>query len=266
MKLSFGASAVPQPLKQPKPAQLPDLKSAEVAALYRMARSGGDYFDFIAIGSKLLFILMDIAGKREQALSIAAAVQEKLQVRAPQLLQYGEDARAVTTLTLELNRVVIEAAGAVCCAPAFIGCYDDEISTASYINAGHTPGLLRDKDGVVDLPSNGLPLGLFSHSTHDAQFCALTSGAALLLASKGLVEARSNGSSRNEFGMNRLRESLSRSKADRAHSLCRDILDAVEQFQSEAVTATAKIAAAVPGLRPPEPNDATTVAIVRNLN
>jgi serine phosphatase RsbU (regulator of sigma subunit) len=266
MKLSFGGGAAPQPLKQPKTAQFPELKSAEVAALYRTARSGGDYFDFIAVGHKLLFILMDIAGKREKALSVAAAVQDKLHVRAPQLLEYGEDARAVTTLALELNKLVIEAAGGVCCAPALIGCYDDQISTVSYINAGHMPGLLRDHDGIIDLPSNGLPFGLFSHSTHDAQFCALTPGAALLLASKGLVEARSYGSSRNEFGMGRLRERLRESKADRAISLCRDVLDSVEQFQSEAITATAKIAAAVPGLRPPEPNDATTVAIVRNLN
>jgi serine phosphatase RsbU (regulator of sigma subunit) len=265
MKLSFGAAA-PQPVKQPKPAQIPELKSAEVAALYRQARSGGDYFDFIAVGNKFLFILMDIAGKREKALSVAAAVQDKLQARAPQLLEHGEDAGAVTSLALELNKLVIEAAAGVCCAPAMIGCYDDEINTVSYINAGHTPGLLRDHDGIVELPSNGLPLGLFSHSTHDAQFCALSPGAALLLASKGLIEARSQGASRNEFGMNRLRERLLESKADRAISLCRDVLDAVEQFQSEAVTATAKIAAAVPGFRPPEPNDATTVAIVRNLN
>jgi serine phosphatase RsbU (regulator of sigma subunit) len=265
MKLPFGAAPAEEPLKQPKTAQFPDLKSGEVAALYRAARSGGDFFDFVPAGSKLAFILMDVAGKREKALSVAAAVQEALRERMPKLIEKQGDEQAVTTMTLELNKLVIDVAGGVCCAPAFLGCYDEEISTVSYVNAGHTPGVLRDSDGIVELPPNGLPLGLFSHATHDAQFCALTPGAALVLASKGLVEARSNGSSRHEFGMNRLKEAVRQSKAERAISLCRDILDAVERFQSQTVTATAKIAAAVPGLRPPEPNDATTVAIVRNL-
>lgn len=260
MKLSFGTA--PQTLQQPKTAQFPDLKDAQVAALYRAARIGGDYFDFVTAGSKMLFLLMDIAGKRDQALHIAAALQEFIHGRGLEQVKRNDDEPAITSLTLELNRLVIEKAAGVCCAPAFVAIYDQEIHTVTYINAGHTPGLLRDEQGVTELPSNGLPLGLFSHSTHDAQFCALSPGAWLVLASKGLIETRSNGS---EFGMNRLKEAVREMTETTAIAICREVIESVEKFEAQPASASAKIAAAVPGFRPPEPNDVTTVALVLNL-
>lgn len=262
MKFSFGGTATaPESTRQPKTTKFPDMKSAEVAALYRAARIGGDYFDFFKpVAGKMVFILMDVAGKRERALHVAAAVQDALHARAPKLLANGEDEPAMTTLALDLNAVVLKSAKGICCAPAFIGCYDEEIHTVTYVNAGHTPGLLKDSGGIVDLPSNGLPFGLFTHATHDAQFCALKDGAAVLLGSKGLVEARSAGS---EFGLARLRQLLKQSKGERAISLCREVIEAVEKFEMGPLSATAKIAAAIPGLAPPEPNDVTTVALVR---
>jgi serine phosphatase RsbU (regulator of sigma subunit) len=263
MKLPFGAATAPEKLRQPKTAQFPEMRSGEVAALYRAARVGGDYFDFVKAGDKLVFILMDVAGQRDHALHVAAAVQEVLHKQAPILLKDGADEPAVTGLSLELNRVVLDSAQGVCCAPAFLGCYDQEIHTVSYVNAGHTPGLLKDDQGMLDLEPNGLPFGLFSHSTHDAQFCALAPGAVLLLASKGLVETRSNGM---EFGMNRLRETLRHTQDEHAISICREVIETVERYEKGPQSASSKIAAAVPGLRPPEPNDVTTMALLRNLS
>jgi serine phosphatase RsbU (regulator of sigma subunit) len=261
MKLPFGAATASEKLRQPKTAQFPEMRSGEVAALYRAARVGGDYFDFAKCGDKVIFVLMDVAGQRDHALHVAAAVQEVLHQRAPVLFKDGADEPAITGLSLELNRVVLDSAHGVCCAPAFLGCYDQEIHTVTYVNAGHTPGLLKDDRGTLDLQPNGIPFGLFSHSTHDAQFCALGPKAVLLLASKGLVETRSNGM---EFGMNRLREALNASQGEHAISICREVIEAVERYEKGPQSATAKLAAAVPGLRPPEPNDVTTVALLRN--
>jgi serine phosphatase RsbU (regulator of sigma subunit) len=263
MKLPFGAAAAPEKIKQPKTAQFPELHSGEVAALYRAARVGGDYFDFVSAGEKLFFILMDVAGQRGHALAVAASVQEVLHKRVPELLKDRADEQAVTSLALELNRVVLDSAHGVCSAPAFVGCYDQEIHTVTYVNAGHTPGLLKDANGVLDLEANGLPFGLFSHSTHDAQYCALAPGAVLLLSSRGLVETRSNNI---EFGMNRLRETLKAAQGEHAISVCREVIEAVERYEKGPQSASSKIAAAVPGLRPPEPNDVTTVALLRNLS
>ena len=263
MKLPFGAAAAPEKLKQPRTTQFPEMHCGEVAALYRAARVGGDYYDFVISGEKLVFILMDVAGQRDHALSIAAAVQEVLHKRAPGLLHDRADEQAVTGLALELNRVVLDSAHGVCSAPAFVGCYDQEIHTVTYVNAGHTPGLLKDAKGVLALEPNGLPFGLFSHATHDAQYCTLSPGAILLLSSRGLVETRSNNI---EFGMNRLREALTTAQGEHAISVCREVIEAVERYEKGPQSASSKIAAAVPGLRPPEPNDVTTVALLRNLS
>src|ERR1035438_5006970 len=59
----------------------------------------------------------------------------------------------------------IRAAAGVRSCSAFLGCYNEELGTICYANAGHTPGLLRDPSGITELPATGLPLGLFSAST-----------------------------------------------------------------------------------------------------
>ena len=64
---------------------------------------------------------------------------------------------------------------------------------------------MQDEEGTLLLQANGLPLGLFSHSTHDSQFCSLQPGSMLMLVSKGLVELKAGG---NEFGIHRVQQLL----------------------------------------------------------
>ena len=87
-------------------------------------------------------------------------------------------------------RAIIAAEGGVRSCPAFAGCYNEDLGTICYFNAGHTPGLLRDLTGITELPATGLPLGLFSHATCEAPLVALPPGAALLLVSRGLLEGK----------------------------------------------------------------------------
>jgi serine phosphatase RsbU (regulator of sigma subunit) len=70
-------------------------------------------------------------------------------------------------------------------------------------------------------------LGLFSHAAHDTQLSVLQPGAALLIASKGLVESRHKS---KEYGMERLAEVLEATTFVDAHDLCRLILESVEDF------------------------------------
>jgi Stage II sporulation protein E (SpoIIE) len=73
--------------------------------------------------------------------------------------------------------------------PAFIGCYNEDLGTVCYANAGHTAGLLRDNAGITPLEANGLPLGLFPHTMQSAASSQLEPGSALLVVSRGIVEA-----------------------------------------------------------------------------
>jgi len=201
----------------------------QVGALYRGARVGGDFYDFIATGPcRMLVLLLDIAGRRDQALHIAATVQEVFRGAAD--LFAAEDVNepvAVTGLLLEINRAIMAAAGGVRCAPGFLGCYNQTVGTMCYINAGHTPALLKDSEGVTTLAASGLPLGLFSHATHDAQICAMPAGATLLLVSRGLVEARGH---HEEFGLDRVKQVLAESPTHDAQQLCARVLESVRLF------------------------------------
>ena len=78
----------------------------------------------------------------------------------------------------------------------FLGCYNEELGTICYANAGHTPGLLRDPSGITELPATGLPLGLFSASTYEAPTAAAAEGS---FSAAGFAR-RSGGSAQAQEG------------------------------------------------------------------
>lgn len=203
--------------------------NSDLAALYRGARVGGDFFEFVQVDDRLIFALLDIAGRREQALDIATAVQEALRQLVPKMFRHSDlnEADAVTELVLQLNKLILQAANGVRCSPGFVGCYNEPLGIISYVNAGHLPALVRDGSGVATLEASGLPLGLFSHATHDSQVCALPERGTLLLVSKGLLEFHSGS---EEYGVDRLKEILRRTETTSAHEMCSAVLRNVSEF------------------------------------
>jgi serine phosphatase RsbU (regulator of sigma subunit) len=156
------------------------------------------------------------------------------------------EANAVIELSLGLNRTILDAAEGICASSAFLGCFDPQLGTVCYSNAGHVPGLIRDSTGMTELPATGLPFGLFSHATHDAPMSVLEPGAALLLVSRGVIEGRCQG---NEFGLEGVKATFQHANAPNAHRLCVAILDGVERFMCA----------------PPTHNDVTTLALIRDV-
>lgn len=230
MRSPFSSRAYAQPARRPTPAQVPQLATVDVAACYQSARVGGDYFEFVRVApGRLLLVLLDVAGGAKEAMPVLAAVQDLLHKRGPELFRSDDvnEADAIAELVLLMNRTILASAEGLHHTPAFVACYNESLGMLTYINAGHTPGLLKDGDSVELLPANGLPLGLFSHSTHDAQIAVMAPRAKVLLVSRGLVEMRSG---REEFGLERLCHHFQRSAASSAPHLCEEILSEVSQF------------------------------------
>ncbi len=201
-----------RPLPEPVQAEVPELRQAELAAAYYGERQGGDRYDFVRVSpTRVLFGLLDIAGRIEE------------------------------------NGAIMAAEGGIRSCPAFAGCYNEDVGTICYFNAGHTPGLLRDTIGITELPATGLPLGLFSHATCEAPLVALPPGAALLLVSRGLLEGRRR---REEFGLDRVKSGLQQATGETAKELCVTAIDGVQQFMR----------------KPPVHNDVTALALVRTNN
>jgi serine phosphatase RsbU (regulator of sigma subunit) len=236
------------PLIDPRHSDVPTLRHAEIAAVYYNLRVAGDFYEILRVGpSRVLFGLLDVAGRRQDTREILIAVQNTFRTLAPKLFagQDFNEAEAMIELCQEANRTILQLAGGVRSCPAFIGCYNEEVGTVCYTNAGHTPGLLRDPTGITLLEATGLPLGLFSHVTHGASTCALVPGAALLIVSRGIIEAGYKG---EDFGLEGTRKSLQHATVRTAQDVCLTTLQAAQQFMRG----------------PPIHNDVTTLALLRN--
>jgi sigma-B regulation protein RsbU (phosphoserine phosphatase) len=208
----------------------------------------GDFYDFIRVGpNRVLFGLMDAAGSLQDTRSVLSAAQHTFRTLGTDLFTHRDinEADAMMELCLQLNQAILKVAEGVRSCPAFVGCYDESLGIVCYFNAGHTPGLARDRKGVNELPATGLPLGLFSHMTSNASMVALEPGAVLVLASRGLVEGKYKS---EEFGLQRVKEFLQQSNAASAKELCVSVLDSVQQFMHTA----------------PTHDDVTVLALARN--
>lgn len=212
------------------------MQEAQLAAIYYGQRTGGDFYDFVRVSpTRVLFALLDIAGRLDENRGIVAAAQATLRTVGPALLAEEDtnEADAMIEVCLQLNQSILKAAGRTCPCPVFAGCYNESLGTVCYFNAGHTPGLLRDHVGVSELHATGLPLGLFSHCTPDASIVGLAPGAALLVVSKGTVAAKRN---REEFGFEQVKASLLRASTQSAKELCAAVVNQVQEFMRMAPT------------------------------
>ena len=230
----FKQDVVAPPACEPLHCSVPALRDAEIAAVYYDRRMAGDFYEFLRAGpSRVLFALLDMAGRRAEIGETLVAAQRTFRTLAPKLFG-GEDfneTTAMTNLCHQMNQTILR--GGVRSCPAFIGCYNEDLGTICYANAGHTPAMLRDGTGITLLGATGLPLGLFSLTPQSASTRALAPGAVVLAVSRGIVEAEYAG---EEFGLDRTMKAFQQAGAHSAHGLCLDILQAIQNFTRVAPT------------------------------
>jgi serine phosphatase RsbU (regulator of sigma subunit) len=246
--LSHFGESLAVPVRDPVHSDVPDLHGAELASVYYSQRMAGDFYDFFrASPNRVLFGLLDAAGGLQDTRAILSAAQHTFRTVGTELFAQSDinEADAMMELCLQLNQAILKVADGVRSCPAFVGSYDETLGIVCYFNAGHTPGLARDRNGISELAATGLPLGLFSHMTSNALMLALEPGAALLVVSRGVVEAKFKA---EEFGLQRAKEALQDSKAASAKGLCVSVLDQVQQFMGTA----------------PTHDDVTALALARN--
>lgn len=248
----FRSNPVESPqLIEPVPTLFPKIEGADIAAAFVGKRVAGDFYDSIRVSpERVLFGMLDVAGRREDNRGLLTAAQEIFRSLGGKLFSRSDlnESDAMTELALSINRHLIESSSGVHPCPAFIACYHEKFGTLCYTNAGHTPGLLRDSSGITELTSTGLPLGLFSHATCDAPTVGIEKGAALLLVSRGLVECASEDNGTEEFGLQRVKQLLQSAPLTSAQALCTSILNAVDQY----------------GAQSPCHDDRTALALIRS--
>jgi len=157
----------------------------------------GDYCDVIVPpngGGKMMFLLGDVAGKGVAASLLMTHLHAMF--------------RSLSGLGLELANL-IETANRVFCESTFAGQYATLVcghagadGAVEITSAGHCPALHVTKDGVKEVCSTGVPLGMFSKSAYAVERVNLAPGDALLLYTDGISEAADP--TGKEFGVDRI--------------------------------------------------------------
>ena len=244
--------------RTPLRTELGGLRGLDLHSRYHSARCGGDFFDAVTVGSRVIFFLTDIAGRKNEAHAIAAKTQDMFRGNAQKIFG-AMDANlvdATAELVQELNHALIHASNGVHYAPTFVGCFDVDLGILAYINAGGQSAIIGESTGARPLSNASVPMGLFSHFTYEPSMQMFEPEARLLIVTKGVTHG-SRG--HTEFGVEKLAQLVNDSKAKTAAELCEEALLAVHELR-----------------RPPwykrlfpwqkvEPEDMTAVAMVRRM-
>jgi len=209
------------------PESPPVIEGYDFAAINIPAKEvGGDYYDFVNIsGNKLSFCLGDVSGKGMTAALLVANLQatlhsQSLVTEAPE--KCVRNANVIIHQNTDCTKFIT----------LFYGVLDTERHHVTYCNAGHdSPIYIASEAEVKNLPADGLPLGILSDYEYlqgDMQF---ESGATLVLYSDGITEAMNQ--DEEEFGPDRLTETLKRYRSERAEDLIEKVLSEIREFTGD---------------------------------
>jgi len=184
------------------PQGLPEIAGIGFDGVYEPGKSeaqvGGDWYDAVRLADgRVLVSIGDVAGSGLQSAVIMAAMREVIRGVAQ---VYADPATMIDAADRTLKSEHPDSL-----VTAFVAVFDPIARTLAYCSAGHPPPLLRLTDGtVVDLPSQGLPLGIRARDDVDARSAQIPDGATVLFYTDGLTE-----STRDVVaGEQRLREAL----------------------------------------------------------
>lgn len=229
------------------PQTQPSIPGLEYTGVCRPALGiGGDYYDFIHVGSNSVGLALgDISGKGIAAAILMSNLQAALRSHAA---VRGED---VSHIMSEVNRQLCASVQSGKFATFFYGVYDGLSRRLTYVNAGHNPPMLFREPGALISPrtstspaplwSGGPPirlevggtvLGVMCDARYEQASVALETGDLLVIFTDGVSEAVDP--AQDEFSEGRL-ERVVASHAHLPVEELRDrILTEVEVFASGA--------------------------------
>lgn len=206
------------------PRSLPSFEPFRIRAFCRPTRHlGGDFYDFIPVAkNEIAGILADVSGKGIPAALLSSLTLGALNMEFRTSSHSGRVINGVNQLLCQktpVNRFVT----------LFLFQLDVN-GNGEYISAGHnTSYLFRAATGELEeLPSGGIPLGMFPFAVYEPSPLKLAAGDTLLVYSDGLTDAESRGG--QEFGEEKLRDLVRAYAAQGADVLESKLLDALDQF------------------------------------
>ena len=244
------------------PETLPKLVGWDVAARFQPAREvAGDFYDAFMLSQnrRLGFVIADVVDKGVPAALFMALVRSLTRAFAQQNYSLSwtdalEGSTAVqpaarqrmrtipSTGTMALKNAVLLTNNYITenhtqdnmFATLFFGLLDPATGQMAYINAGHDPPAIFDRNGQfkVELKTTGMAVGMMPGTDYRIEFTQLDPGDFIFCYTDGVTEARNAG--REFFTKERLFELLAR-PATTAQGLVDRVYTTLQEFMASAV-------------------------------
>lgn len=187
---------------------------------------GGDYYDFVWVNkNEFVFCMADVSGKGLAAALLMSNFQANLRV----LINHTSN---LTELVRELNNKVMLSAKGEKFITLFIGRYNIQTRTLAYINAGHNPPLLINKNSVSLLRIGCTGLGMFDELiTVKEGLIPVKPGSLLFCYTDGVVETENEND--EYFGVQRLSATLRKNQNISPKEINESLLQEVIAFKKD---------------------------------
>jgi serine phosphatase RsbU (regulator of sigma subunit) len=104
----------------------------------------------------------------------------------------------------------------------------DPAGRVTYVNAGHNPPMLIGADGIHELSSENLPIGMFGNAEYTETTLDIACGDSLVMYTDGVTEA--SDCNDDMFGEDRLKDFLAPCRGHSVDQLRDSLLQAVKAF------------------------------------
>ena len=200
----------------------PEIRGLDIAgASIYCEETGGDYYDYLVTGEigrqKICVVVGDVADHGIQSALLMATARAFLR---QSILRSRELNRVVADVNLQLTRDVKDSGRFM---TLFLSVIDRGNQIMHWVNAGHDPALIydRDKGTFEELTGKALPLGVSETSVYQEFNRTLASGQMIIMGTDGIWEARN--STEEMFGKERFKAIV----RENAHRPAKDIVQAV---------------------------------------
>jgi sigma-B regulation protein RsbU (phosphoserine phosphatase) len=211
------------------PQRLPDNDKFEVSAFYKAhLQVGGDYYDFLELNDDQVMLCMaDVSGKGVSAAFLMANFQAYL--RSIFSYRNGD----LVEIVRELNERVMETAMGEKYITLFLAVYSKSKRILNYINCGHNPPVLADRNGYTqELKLGTIGLGMFDKLPKVVEGeLKLEPQSILVCFTDGLVETENN--SDEQYGTPRLEKLILSYFNDRMADLNDTIMQSLNEFKGD---------------------------------
>ena len=202
------------------PQKIPESTFLDIAAEYIPCKEvGGDFYDILKLDEdRFIFVVADVSGKGIPGALVVSNMQATLRA----FLEYSDELLPVVS---KLNESIIKQTTSDRYITFFIGLYDHQSESLTYINAGHNPPLIVNSSGEMqELKTGGIFIG-FMPWEFESETVPFQKGDTLVMYTDGLVEAMD--SDEEEFEMAQLKKTIKENCNVSSNNLKKEIIDRI---------------------------------------